>query len=268
MNYKEKTVIITGAANGIGKKIAETLYLNGCKIVVSDIQKDMLNNIYQSYDEKRTLIFPMDVTKSEEWENICLKTIEKFSSIDILLNIAGIIEPGYIHETSVQKIDRQIDINLKGTIYGVHYVSQHMVKNKKGQIINISSMAGLAPIPGLNIYTATKFGVRGFSLAVAQELLEHNVQVSVLCPDAVKTNMLDYQKDKKEAAMTFSGSQVLTVDDLSTAIISLIEKPRFELWLPVSRGILASVGALFPKIATKIKNSMIEKGIRKQQQYH
>lgn len=268
MNYKEKTVIITGAANGIGRKIAETLYLNGCKIVVSDIQKDILSDSYQSYDPNRTLICTMNVTKADQWENICQKTIEKFGSIDILLNIAGIIEPGYIHETSIQKIDRQIDINLKGTVYGVHHVSQYMVKQKQGHIINISSMAGLAPVPGINIYTASKFGVRGFSLAVAQELMEHNIWVSVLCPDAVKTNMLDYQKDKKEAAMTFSGNQVLTVDDLSTAIISLIEKPRFELWLPLSRGLLASVGALFPRIATKIKNGLIEKGIRKQQQYH
>lgn len=268
MNYKEKTVLITGAANGIGKKIAETLYLNGCKVVVSDIQKDTLNDLYRTYDATRTFIYPMDVTKAEDWENICQQTIERFGSIDILLNVAGIIEPGYIHETSVQKIDRQIDINLKGTIYGVHYVSQYMAKHRRGHIINISSMAGLAPIPGLNIYTASKFGVRGFSLAVAQELAEYNVYVSVLCPDAVKTNMLDYQKDKKEAAMTFSGNQILTVEALSKAIISLIEKPRFELWLPVSRGILASVGALFPKIATKIKNGMIEKGIRKQQQYH
>ncbi len=268
MNHQGKIAIITGAANGIGRRISESLYQKGFKIVVTDIQKDLLQEIYQSYQVERTLILPGDVTKSEDWEFLIGKTLEKFGKIDLLLNIAGIIEPGYIHETSIKNIDRQIDINLKGTIYGVHHVSKKMVEQKSGHIINISSMAGLAPIPGLNIYTASKYGVRGFTLAVAQELAEHNIHVSVVCPDAVKTNMLDYQKDKKEAAMTFSGSKVLTVEDLNNVISGLIDKPKFEVWIPVSRGILASVGSLFPSIAGKIKNGLIQKGIQKQQQYH
>lgn len=268
MSFSNLIVIITGAANGIGKKIAETLYHKGSKIVVADIQSTVLHNLYDHWDSKRVLICPLDVTQSSAWEQLKDETLQKFGKIDVLLNIAGIIEPGFIHETSIQKIDRQIDINLKGTIYGVHTISQVMVKQKSGHIINISSMAGLAPIPGLNIYTASKFGVRGFSLAVAQELAEHQVKVSVICPDAVKTNMLDYQKDKKEAAMTFSGSRYLEVEELSQAILQLIERPKFEIWLPKSRGVLASVGALFPKVATKIKNGLIQKGIKKQQQYH
>lgn len=268
MIFSDIVVVITGAANGIGKKIAETLYSKGSKIIVTDIQSDSLQNIYRDWDTRRVLIYPLDVTKADQWNQLKSAVIEKFGQIDVLLNIAGIIEPGYIHETNFQRIDRQIDINLKGTIYGVHVFSPHMVENKKGHIINISSMAGLAPIPGLNIYTASKFGVRGFSMAVAQELAEHQVKVSVICPDAVKTNMLDYQRDKKEAAMTFSGSRYLSVDEISDCIIQLIENPKIEVWLPKSRGVLASLGALFPSLATKIKNGLIAKGIKKQQQYH
>lgn len=268
MNYTNIVAIITGAANGIGRKVADTLYQKGARIVVTDIQNIALNNIYSTWKADRILIFPLDVTKPDQWEALKAAALEKFNKVDLLLNIAGIIEPDFIHQTTLQKIDRQIDINLKGTIYGVYTFSPYFVQQKKGHIINISSMAGLAPIPGLNIYTASKFGVRGFSLAVAQELLEHNVHVSVICPDAVKTDMLDYQKDKVAAAMTFSGSRYLSVEDLSDTVISIIERPKFEIWLPKSRGVLASVGSLFPSIATRIKNGLIKKGIRKQQQYH
>ncbi len=267
MNYLNKTAIVTGAASGIGKKIAESLYAKGCNIVACDIQADLLEKNFINYEKEKILLLKTDISKAEDWERVVNETIEKFFHIDFLLNIAGIIEPGFIYETSLDKIDRQIEINLKGTIYGVRFVAPQMIKKKQGHIINISSMAGLAPIPGLNIYSATKFGVRGFSMAAAQELREYNVHVSVICPDAVQTNMLDYQKDKKEAAMTFSAKKYLTVEDLDNAIISIIENPKMELWLPKSRGILATFGSLFPGLTAGIKKKMIQKGVEKQKKY-
>jgi 3-oxoacyl-[acyl-carrier protein] reductase len=268
MKLKNRTAFITGAANGIGKNIAQKLYDKGFNIIVADIQEKLLQEVYSSFFEERILILTLDVSKSSEWEKSLAKSIEKFGKIDLLLNIAGIIEPGYIYETSLQNIDKQIDINLKGTIYGANIISKNMIVNKSGHIINISSLAGLAPIPGINIYSATKFGVRGFSLAIAQELKEFNIQVSVLCPDAVETQMLDYQKDKKEAALTFSGGKILSVEDISQEILNLIDHPKVEVWLPISRGILATLGSLFPSLAIKIKDHLMKKGLKKQEQYH
>lgn len=267
MKFNNKIAIISGAANGIGKKVAHDLYAEGAKIVVCDIQADKLNEIYGSLDAEKVMIFKLDVTQSSQWEELRNRVEQKFQRVDFLLNIAGIIEPNYIHQTSVQKIDRQIDINLKGSIYGSHYFSEIMVEAKSGHIVNISSMAGIAAVPGLNIYSATKFGIRGFSLAIAQELMEYGVRVSVVCPDAVQTGMLDYQKDKKEAALTFSGNKFLTVEDLSRCILSLLEKPKMEVWLPKSRGILSTISVLFPKLATKLKGSLIKKGMKKQSEY-
>lgn len=267
MILKNKTAIITGAANGIGKKIAVTLYEKGCQIVCCDINEELLQANFSGLNPNNVLLLYLDVSQPQHWENVVNATLQKFNTIDILLNSAGIIEPGFIHETSLEKVNRQVDINLKGTIYGVHFVSRIMANQKAGHIINISSIAGIAPVPGLNIYSATKFGVRGFSLAVAQELQEHQVKVSVICPDAVKTNMLDYQKDKKEAALTFSSNKILTVDDLNQTILYLLAKPKYEVWLPKSRGVLATIAALFPKLTSKLKNKLIKKGLKKQNEY-
>lgn len=268
MNFIDKTALVTGAASGIGKKVAHTLYERGCNLIFCDIQESILRELYGAFSTENSLILKLDVSDANDWERVVGESLTKFKKIDFLLNIAGVIEPGYIYETSTKMIDRQIDINLKGTIYGVQLVSREMVKQKSGHIINISSMAGLAPVAGLNIYSATKFGIRGFSLAVGQELYEFGVHVSVICPDAVQTNMLDYQKNKKEAAMTFSGGRYLTVEELNQTILSLLENPKFEVWLPKSRGVLATIGALFPRLALRLTKKLKKKGLTKQSQYH
>src|SRR5205823_4569252 len=111
---------------------------------------------------------------------------------------------------------------------------------RHGHIINIASMAALAPIPGISLYSASKYAVRGFSLAAAQELRAHGVYVTVVCPDAVQTPMLDAQLAHDEAAATFSGPRLLTVEEVGRAIIGqgLARRP-LEIYLPPSRGWLA-----------------------------
>lgn len=265
MSQNSQVVVITGAANGIGEQIAKDLYSSGASVVVTDIHLAKLLNQSSAWDENRFLAIEHNVASASSWENVRQKTEDKFGKIDVLLNVAGIIEPGYIHETTLDKIDRQIDINLKGTIYGVHTFAPFMQRQRKGHIINFGSLAALAPVPGLNIYSASKFGVRGFSLAIAQELDEFGIHVSVVCPDAVNTPMLDYQKDKKEAALTFSGDHVLTTEEISKAVFALIKSPKVELWLPFSRASLAMASNLFPSAAKLLKSTLTSKGIKNQQ---
>lgn len=267
MQLKSKVIWITGAANGIGKRLATMCYDSGAIVIQTDINMTALQLNNEKRDKSRFLLALHNVAAAEQWEQIYEDLKDRFGKLDILINVAGVIEPGFIHETTLQKIDRQIDINLKGTIYGVHTVSPDMVKAKSGHIINFGSLASLAPVPGLNIYSASKFGVRGFSLAIAQELEDFGVQVSVICPDAVNTDMLDYQKDKVEAALTFSGNKVLTVEDIAKAIEDMINNPRKELWLPTSRGATAMAANLFPGIAKSLRKTLTEKGIKNQEKF-
>jgi 3-oxoacyl-[acyl-carrier protein] reductase len=182
--------------------------------------------------------------------------------------VAGIISAAYIYEISPQETERVIDINLKGTILGCQAVAPQMVRQGNGHIINISSMAGLAPVPGISIYVASKFGVRGFSLAIELELAQKGVKVSVVCPDATNTHMLDEQIDRPEAALTFSGNKVLTADEVANAILhDVIESGKKELWLPKSRGITAMASSIFPGVAKKIYPLLLKKGLLNQSKF-
>jgi 3-oxoacyl-[acyl-carrier protein] reductase len=183
------------------------------------------------------------------------------------MNIAGVIRPGFIHETDFDMIDFHIDVNLKGTIYGTKLVAEQMVKQKQGHIINIASMAGITPVMGLNLYSTSKFGVRGFSLSIASELQEHNVAVTVVCPDLVDTPMLTLQLDYPEAALTFSGSRHLTVQEIGQVILDRgLKKKQLEIVYPAGRGLTAKIASFQPKLADLLLKKLSEKGLKRQKE--
>lgn len=266
---KDSIIFITGAGNGIGKNLAITLHQLGAKLILTDIDVLVLTELSKTWNSSNYVSLKLNVASVEDWKRCIDIALNKFNRIDYLINVAGVIEPGYIYETSLDAIDKQIDINLKGTIYGTHLVSAQMVKQKSGHIINFGSLASLAPVPGINIYSATKFGIRGFSLAIAEELIDHRVFISVICPDAVKTPMLDYQKDKPEAALTFSGTKFLTVEEVTKVVLEdAIQKKERDIWIPKYRGLIAMSGNVFPGIAHDLKNYFMKSGKKNQQKYN
>ncbi|MFP4601078.1 MAG: SDR family NAD(P)-dependent oxidoreductase, partial [Persicimonas sp.] len=140
-----------------------------------------------------------------------------------------------------------------------------MVEQGEGHIINVGSLASLAPVPGLSLYTASKFAVRGFSLAAAQELRPLGVFVSAVLPDAVATPMLDLQVDYEEAAMTFSGTRPLSLAEVEAVILEKVLTQRpLEVALPAHRGGLARLANLIPQVSMVIAPLLRKIGLRKQ----
>jgi 3-oxoacyl-[acyl-carrier protein] reductase len=116
------------------------------------------------------------------------------------------------------------------------------------------------------LYSASKFAVRGFSLAADQELEPRGVRVSVVCPDAVDTPMVDYQLDQPGAALTFSGSRILTADEVARAVVGLLGKPRPQVVIPWSRGLLARSSTVLPRFVHRwISARLTARGLRRQQ---
>ncbi len=207
----------------------------------------------------------LDITQSGAWALVFAEAVRVMGKVDVLINVAGYLLPGYIADADADAVHRHIDVNTKGTIFGTQTAARHMLARGDGHIINIASLAALAPVPGIGLYSASKYAVRGFSLAVAQELRPRGVAVTVVCPDAVQTPMLDLQVGYKEAAMTFSGARFLTVEDVADAIMrrALPRRP-LEVYVPRSRALLARVADLLPRTALWLRPLLEARGRARQ----
>ncbi|MGM0557573.1 MAG: SDR family oxidoreductase [Myxococcota bacterium] len=265
-----KTCIVTGAASGIGRELAIRLCERGWHVLAADIDLDGLDSLAgeSAWASGGGETAALDVREPERWRELVNRVRESHGRLDALFNVAGVIKPGFVHESEDADVDLHIDINLKGVIHGTRVAGRAMVDQGGGHIVNIGSLASLAPVAGLGLYSASKFGVRGFSLAAAQEMRVHGVCVSVLLPDAVATPMLDRQVEYEEAAMTFSGSRPLTVDQVVDAVIDrVLPDQPVEVTLPVGRGRLAKLSSVLPQVSLWLGPLLARIGTRNQAKY-
>jgi 3-oxoacyl-[acyl-carrier protein] reductase len=262
-----QVILLTGCASGIGKYLANQLYQQGHHVVATDVNYEGLQTVAQEegWAQDKILLESLDVRKVEDWQKVIDKTLQKWGRLEVLMNVAGVIKPGYIHETDWSSIDFHIDINLKGTIIGTKLAAEQMVKQGHGHIINIASLAGISPVKGLNLYCASKFGVRGFSLAVAQELKPLKVNVSVVCPDAINTPMLTLQMDYPEAAITFTQKKLISVEEIGKVILRrAFEQKQLEITYPFQRAFTARLVGLRPSLADWMLDKLTKEGLKKQ----
>lgn len=245
----KQVVFLTGSASGVGLHLTDRFIREGYHVVATDINFADLKALARerNWGAKEVMIRKLDVTQKSQWQKLWGDVLEKWQRVDIILNVAGYLKPGFIHETDLEEIDRHININVKGLMLGSKFAAQTMVEQGRGHIVNIASLAGLAPVPGIGLYSASKFAVRGFTLALAQELKPHHVDVTVICPDAIETPMLTLQEDYEEAAVTFSGRKSLTVEDIGRLVFDkvLASKPM-EVMIPTHRGLLAKLSGAIP----------------------
>lgn len=196
---KGKNVIVTGATRGIGREIALTLAKNGANIAMnyrslnSEVE-DLINEI-KSFGVD-ALAIKCDVSIANEVDNFVKEVKAHYNTIDVLVNNAGITKDGLILRMKEEDFDDVLDVNLKGTFNTTKSVSSIMIKQKYGKIINISSVVGIAGNAGQCNYAASKAGVIGFSKSVARELSSRNINVNVVAPGYINTDMTKNLPDK------------------------------------------------------------------------
>jgi 3-oxoacyl-[acyl-carrier protein] reductase len=261
-----QVIVMTGCASGIGRHLTKALS-GAYRIIATDVNISGLEQCAKDdawpMDSVKTL--KLDVRNAGEWEETLRVALAHFGRVDVLMNVAGYLKPGYAHEAEAAEVDKHLDINTKGLIHGCRVVGRHFAAQKSGHIINVGSLASLAPAPGLCLYVASKFAVRGFTLAIAQELSPFNVHVSLVMPDAVQTPMLDLQVDYVEAAMTFSGGRALTVQDLERVFIEEVLPHRpLEVTIPMTRGLIARLANLMPATVVNLGPAFTTQGKKKQ----
>jgi 3-oxoacyl-[acyl-carrier protein] reductase len=258
-----RRILVTGCASGIGRELAKTLLKAGHQVLATDRVLALLQEAARGWPAAAELR-ALDVTDPLAWEAAATTARQRFGGLDVLINVAGVLVPGWAHELTDEAVDLQLDVNIKGVVYGVRAVVPGMIAQGHGHIVNVASLAALAPVSGLAVYCASKHAVRGFSLSVALELRQHGIAVTVVCPDAVQTPMLDVQRDVEAAALTFSGPRVLTVREVSEAITRALEERPLELLLPPSRGWLAKLAELVPEAGRVLEPVLRRQGRRRQ----
>jgi 3-oxoacyl-[acyl-carrier protein] reductase len=217
-DFKNKTVFITGGSRGIGRAIAEKFSSLNANVAVT--YKSRIDPNF--FKPKNILYFKCDSSNSKRIKIVIEKTVKKFGKIDILINNAGITKDGLIMRMSEESWDSVINTNLKGTFLFTKEVIKNMIKNHKGKIINISSIVATTGNAGQSNYAASKAGMIGLTKALAKELSAYNIQVNVVAPGYVETDMTSkLSEEQKQSIFKTTGKRPASPDKVADFIAFL-----------------------------------------------
>ena len=228
LNLKDKVAIVTGGASGIGKEIVHNLLDQEMKVVVSDLK--FSDEVKEEFKDRECLLVVTDVTKGESVNNMIEETLNKFGTVDVLINNAGINMPKLLVDTKEERPEYELDeksfdamynVNQKGAFLCAQAAARVMTKNKSGVILNVTSESGLEGSEGQSAYAATKAAVYSLTRSWAKELGKHNVRVVGIAPGIIEATGL--RTLAYEEALAYTRDK--TVDDLRKGYESTTTTP-------------------------------------------
>lgn len=228
---KNKVVIITGASSGIGFATALALSKAGAKVAIGARRTDLLSELEKKIKENGGEVYSqkLDVTKKNECSSFVDNVLKKWGTVDILVNNAGLMPLSFFKNLKIDEWDQMIDVNIKGVLYCTGAVITHMLENKSGHIINISSVAGRIVFPAGSVYCATKHAITAFSEGLRQELsVRKNIRVTCIEPGVVATELTNTITDESLQGFVENAKKMesLQAEDIANAIVYAVESPN------------------------------------------
>lgn len=219
MDLKNSVAIITGASKGIGRAAALALSKEGVNVVLAARSSELLSMVQKEIADAggKAISISTDVTSENSVQNLIMETEKRFGTIDILINNAGVGIFSNVVDLKLQEYEAMMDVNLKGVFLCSRAVLPAMMKQQKGEIINIASLAGKNSFAGGAIYSATKWGLIGFSRSLMLEVREHNIRVVTISPGSVNTHFADKEKNE---------SQIIQPEDVAETVIFALTMPN------------------------------------------
>jgi len=255
---ENKVVIITGASSGIGAATALRLARDGLRahgmrthnmcLTLAARRLERLEQIAAQVQALggEALVVQADICQPQDIQRMVQATLERWGRIDVLLNNAGVGNEPPLVEMSIEEIERRIRTNLIAVIECAQAVLPVMLRQKAGQIINVSSIAGLVATPGSAIYCATKFGVIGFTESLHRDLLGSGVRVSAFCPGFTPTEISPILQAHAEGRPARYVPGLMPVSYVADRIARLIRRPRLRMVVPPSWNALVWLALLCP----------------------
>ncbi len=225
-----KIALVTGAGNGLGRAIALGLAAEGAKVVVADLNETAAQKVAQEIESLggAALAIYCDATNPDDVDMMVQKTVEEYGAVDILVNnVGGGFGTGFLAKTFIDEWDKTIEINLKSAFLCCRAVAQVMMKNKKGRIINMSSVSGRAGEPLIGSYCAAKFGVVGLTQVLAKELARFDITVNSVCPGYVFTPGWEkLAQSLKETHAAFSAKSLEEIFETRVKSVTPLGRPQ------------------------------------------
>jgi len=226
-NIKGKVVVITGASSGLGEATVRKLAAEGAKLVIGARRLDRLQALAAELNLGDAAVVQTDVSDFEQVKHLVDHAVATHGRIDVILNNAGLMPHSLLERGKVEDWDRMIDVNLKGTLYGIGAALPHMTKQKSGHIINVSSVAGHKVRQTSAVYAATKTAVRVISEGLRMEMTPHNVRVTVISPGAVESELADSitEPDIKQNMDAFYAANAIPASTFANMVAFAMSQP-------------------------------------------
>lgn len=226
---ENKVIVITGASSGLGASAARYLAERGASLVLGARRLDRINALAQELTlaGHKAIAVATDVTDRGQVKGLVDAAVKAFGRVDVMLNNAGLMPLAPLERLKVDEWDRMIDVNLKGTLYGIAAALPHMQAQKSGHIINVSSVYGHVVDPGATVYCATKFAVRALSEGLRKEVKPYNIRTTVISPGAVATELLEHisEQDVQSATKEFVARIAVPAETFARMVAFAISQP-------------------------------------------
>lgn len=259
--FQGKTVIITGGSEGVGAATARRFAEAGANLVLVARGKRKLEALAEELRGRTEVkTASMDVCDEDACTNLFRKAEYEFEAIHYLVNNAGFHARGPVARQSTEDLARMVDVNLKAPILLSRLVIPYLERAGGGAIVNVASLAGRTPVPNAATYSATKFGLRAFTFALAEELRGSGIKLAAVSPGPVDTGFIMDNIDRV-ADITFS-QPMSTADEVAEEIMRLMLNERRERSMPPVSGLLTTMSYLFPWLGRALQPALNRRGRR------